>query len=140
MESGAARLKIDLDEYRDRLQRRIGGAQHTIMSRIVQRAKSAPKRVVFPEGDNIKVLRACQSVLDEGIARPILLGAERKIRQRADELDLDLEGVEITPPADSAKHAAYTREFLELRCRKGVTNANAARLVNRRIYFGMMMV
>ena len=140
MESGAARLKIDLDEYRERLQRRIGGAQHTIMSRIVARAKSAPKRIVFPEGDNIKVLRACQIVLDEGIARPILLGAERKIRARAAELDLDLEGVEIVHPADAPKHAEYARDFLELRCRKGITKENATRLVNRRIYFGMMMV
>src|SRR5258708_11715695 len=131
MESGAARLKLDLDEYRERLKRRIGGAQHTIMSRIIQRAKSAPRRVVFPEGDNIKVLRACQIVLDEGIARPILLGVERKIRQRAAELDLDLAGVEIVHPAESPHHAAYAQEFLELRCRKGVTHANAGRLVNR---------
>jgi malate dehydrogenase (oxaloacetate-decarboxylating)(NADP+) len=140
MDSGVARLKIDLDEYRERLKRRIGGAQHTIMSRIVQRAKSAPKRVVFPEGDNIKVLRACQIVLDEGIARPILLGQEKKIRARAVELDLDLDGVEIVHPPEAPAHAAYTQEFLDLRCRKGVTSANAARLVNRRIYFGMMMV
>jgi malate dehydrogenase (oxaloacetate-decarboxylating)(NADP+) len=140
MESGAARLNIDLTEYRERLQRRIGGAQHTIMSRIVARAKNAPKRIVFPEGDNIKVLRACQIVLDEGIAKPILLGVERKIRQRAAELDLDLEGVEIVHPAESPLHHPYTQEFLELRCRKGVTHANAGRLVSRRIYFGMMMV
>jgi malate dehydrogenase (oxaloacetate-decarboxylating)(NADP+) len=140
MDSGVARLTIDLDEYRERLQRRIGGAQHTIMSRIVARAKAAPKRIVFPEGDNIKVLRACQIVLDEGIARPILLGTERKIRARAAELDLDLDGVEIIHPADSIHHAAYARDFLALRCRKGVTKENAARLVNRRIYFGMMMV
>jgi malate dehydrogenase (oxaloacetate-decarboxylating)(NADP+) len=140
MESGAARLNIDLDEYRERLQRRIGGAQHTIMSRIVARAKNASKRIVFPEGDNIKVLRACQIVLDEGIARPILLGQERRIRERAAELDLDLEGVEIIHPAEGAQHAAYAQKFLELRCRKGVTSANAARLVNRRIYYGMMMV
>jgi malate dehydrogenase (oxaloacetate-decarboxylating)(NADP+) len=140
MESGAARLHIDLDEYRDRLQRRIGGAQHTIMSRIVQRAKNAPKRIVFPEGDNIKVLRACQIVLDEGIAKPILLGAERRIRHRAAELDLDLEGVEIVQPGESPQQPTYVHDFLELRCRKGVTKENAARLVNRRIYFGMMMV
>jgi malate dehydrogenase (oxaloacetate-decarboxylating)(NADP+) len=140
MESGVARLRIDLDEYRDRLQRRIGGAQHTIMSRIVARAKSAPKRIVFPEGDNIKVLRACQIVLDEGIAKPILLGAERRIRQRAAELDLDLDGVEIVHPAESPRQPAYVHDFLELRCRKGVTHENAGRLVNRRIYFGMMMV
>ena len=101
MKSGAARLTLDLDEYRERLQRRIGGTQHTIMRQIVQRAKSAPKRIVFPDGDNIKVLRACQIALDEKIALPILLGSERKIRQRAAELDLDLEGVEIINPPDS---------------------------------------
>jgi malate dehydrogenase (oxaloacetate-decarboxylating)(NADP+) len=140
MQSGAARLHLDLDEYRERLQRRMGGAQQTIMRRIVQKAKSAPKRIVFPEGDNIKVLRACQIVLDEGIARPILLGQEGKIRQRAAELDLELEGVEIIHPADAPAHAAYTAELLELRCRKGVTAGGAARLVNRRINFGMLMV
>jgi malate dehydrogenase (oxaloacetate-decarboxylating)(NADP+) len=140
MDSGAARLEIDLDEYRERLQRRIGGAQHTIMRRIVQRAKSAPKRIVFPEGDSIKVLRACQIVLDEGIARPILLGQEKRIRERAAELDLDLEGVEIVHPADAPRHADYVKSFLEMRCRKGVTATGATRFVNRRIYFGMMMV
>jgi malate dehydrogenase (oxaloacetate-decarboxylating)(NADP+) len=140
MQSGAARLTLNLDEYRERLQRRIGGTQHTIMRQIVQRAKSAPKRIVFPDGDNIKVLRACQIALDERIARPILLGHERKIRARAAELDLDLEGVEIMSPSDSPKHAAYATEYLALRCRKGVTASNAARLVNRRIHFGMMMV
>jgi malate dehydrogenase (oxaloacetate-decarboxylating)(NADP+) len=140
MKSGAARLTLDLDEYRERLQRRIGGTQHTIMRQIVQRAKSAPKQIVFPDGDNIKVLRACQIALDERIARPILLGHERKIRQRAAELDLDLEGVEIINPPDSPHHAAYAADYLALRCRKGVTASNAARLVNRRIHFGMMMV
>jgi malate dehydrogenase (oxaloacetate-decarboxylating)(NADP+) len=140
MQSGAARLHLDLDEYRERLQRRIGGVEQTLMRRIVQRAKSAPRRVVFPEGDNIKVLRACQIVLDEKIAHPILLGQERRIRQRAAELDLDLEGVEIVHPPDAPQHAHYTREFLELRCRKGVTALNAGRLVNRRITYGMMMV
>ncbi len=140
MDSGAARLKIDLDEYRERLQRRMGGAQQTIMRRIVQRAQAAPKRIVFPEGDNIKVLRACQIVLDEGIARPILLGQEKRIRQRAAELDLDLEGVTIVHPADAPRHPDYVKSFLEMRCRKGVTEEGATRWVNRRIYFGMMMV
>jgi len=140
IQSGAARLPLDIAEYRERLQRRLGGAEYTVMSRIIQRAKNAPRRIVFTEGDNIKVLRACQIVLDEKIAHPILLGHERKIRQRAADLDLDLEGIEILNPADSDKHASYAQELLELRCRKGVTAAGAARLVNRRIHFGMMMV
>jgi malate dehydrogenase (oxaloacetate-decarboxylating)(NADP+) len=140
MKSGVARLPLDLNEYRERLQRRVGGAQYTIMSRIVQRAKNAPRRIVFPDGDNIKVLRACQIILDEKIAHPILLGSEKKIRQRAADLDLDLEGAEILTPAESPKHAAYAQEFLELRCRKGVTAALATRMMNRRLHYGMMMV
>src|SRR4030095_6754582 len=92
------------------------------------------------DGDNIKVLRACQIVLDDGIAHPILLGAEKRIRQRASELDLDLEGAELLNPAESLKHSAYAHEYLELRCRKGVTAASAVRSMNRRIHFGMMMV
>ena len=128
MESGVARLQIDLDEYRERLQRRIGGAQHTIMSRIVARAKSAPKRIVFPEGDNIKVLRACQIVLDEGIARPILLG-DRAARSASAprELDLDLDGVEIIHPADSPK-----RSELRARASSSCAAARASRTRTRR--------
>jgi malate dehydrogenase (oxaloacetate-decarboxylating)(NADP+) len=140
MKSGSARLTLDIGEYRERLKRKTGGTQYTIMSRIVQNAKNAPKRIVFPDGDNIKVLRACQIVLDEGIARPILLGSEKKIRQRAAELDIDLEGAELLNPADSLKHSAYAHEYLELRCRKGVTAASAARYMNRRTHYGMMMV
>jgi malate dehydrogenase (oxaloacetate-decarboxylating)(NADP+) len=140
MSSGVARLRVDLEEYRERLRRRIGGVEQTLMRRIVNRAKSAPQRIVFPEGENIKVLRACQILIDEGIARPILLGQERKIRQRAAELDLDLEGIEILHPQDAPQLAAYAHEYLDLRCRKGVTAAGAPRLVSRRINFGMMMV
>ena len=83
------------------------------MRRIVQRAKNAPKRIVFPDGDNIKVLRACQIVLDEGIAHPILLGSEKKIRQRAGELDLDLEGVEIIDPPSRRSTRRYAHEYLD---------------------------
>ena len=140
MDSGVARISLDLDEYRERLQRRMGGAPQTIMRRMIARAKTAPKRIVFPEGDNIKVLRACQIILDEGIARPVLLGQEKRIRARADELDLDLEGVEIIHPADSSLHAPYARELFDLRCRKGVNAASATRQMSRRITFGVMMV
>ncbi|HEY2901136.1 MAG TPA: NADP-dependent malic enzyme [Polyangia bacterium] len=139
MDSGVARIQLDLDEYRDRLQRRMGGPQ-TIMGRIIQRAKSSPKRIVFPEGDDIKVLRACQIILDEKIARPILMGPEKKIRQRCADLDLEIAGAEIINPADSPKLAEYTRDLLELRCRKGINTATAQQQMARRINFAMMMV
>lgn len=138
--SGVARIQLNLDEYRDDLQRRLGGVRQTIVRRFVQRAKSKPGRIVFPEGDNIKVLRACQIVLDEGIAHPILLGSEKTIRQRAADLDLDLDRAQIINPPEAAQHATYTAEILALRCRKGVTPSNAPTLINRRINFGMMMV
>jgi len=140
MDSGAARLKLDLDEYKERLRRRIGGAEASLMSKIVHRAKSAPKRIVFPEGDNIKVLRACQIVLDEGIAKPILLGTEHRIRQRAADLDLDLDGAEILHPHEAPQLSSYTQEYLDLRCRKGITPLTAPRAIGQRINFGMMMV
>ena len=142
MESGAARLKFDLDEYRERLQRRIGGTQHTIMRPIVQRAKSAPKRIVFPDGDNIKVLRACQIVLDEGIARPILLGARAQDPRSAPPSSTSISKASRSSTRRIRPSTPPTpREYLALRYRKGVTAlATPARLVNRRIYFGMMMV
>jgi malate dehydrogenase (oxaloacetate-decarboxylating)(NADP+) len=140
IDSGVARRKLDIEEYREQLRRRLGGVRQTIMRRIVQRAQTEPKRIVFPEGDNIKVLRACQIVLDQKIARPVLLGSEREIRKRAADLDLDLAGVLIERPAESPRLTAYAEELLALRCRKGVTASNVRELMRRRANFGMMMV
>jgi malate dehydrogenase (oxaloacetate-decarboxylating)(NADP+) len=140
IDSGASRRSLDLDEYREQLRRRLGGARQTIMRRIVQRAQTDPRRIVFPEGEAPKVLRACQIVLDQGIARPILLGAEDAIRRRAAELDLDLEGAAIIRPSASPLLPSYAEELLALRCRKGVTSTNASELMRRSANFGMMMV
>jgi malate dehydrogenase (oxaloacetate-decarboxylating)(NADP+) len=140
VDSGVARVALDVEEYKDRLQRRLGGARQTIMRRIVQRAKSQPRRIVFPEGENPKVLRACQIIVDEKIARPVLLGTEKQIRERAAVLDLDLAGVQILNPAEAPQMASYTEELLALRWRKGVTPSNAPSLVAMPINFGMMMV
>ncbi len=142
MKSGVSRVNIDLDEYRERLQRRMGGAHQTIMRRIVQRAKTAPRRIVFPEGDSIKVLRACDIILDEGIAKPILLGDPKVLRTRSEELDLSLEsrGATFLDPATAPQLAHYIKDFYDARCRHGVNSAVAQRLMTRRNYFGMAMV
>jgi malate dehydrogenase (oxaloacetate-decarboxylating)(NADP+) len=142
MESGVARLKLDLPEYCEKLQRRMGGAHYTIMRKIVHRAQRSPKRIVFPEGDNTKVLRACQIIVDEGIASPILLGREKTIRDKCAELDLNLcdRGVEILSPSETPQFDSYVERYFTLRCRKGATRAMARRLISRRTYFGTMMV
>ncbi len=82
VESGVAGTPIiDWDEYRDRLESHLGRAQE-IMRRIIHKAKRDPRRIVFLEGADPKILRACQVILDEGIARPILLGNREVIRKK----------------------------------------------------------
>jgi malate dehydrogenase (oxaloacetate-decarboxylating)(NADP+) len=96
--------------------------------------------VVFTEGEEGKILRACQILLDEKIATPILLGEEAKIRAKAEDLHLHLNGIQIVDPAHSPSHDLYTEEFFSLRQRKGVTRTEAAQLVLNPTTFGSLMV
>jgi malate dehydrogenase (oxaloacetate-decarboxylating)(NADP+) len=140
MESGVAQRHIDIDEYREALERRLGKSQE-VMRMLVHKAQRHPKRVVFPEGDQDKILRAAQILVDEHIAFPILLGNEETIRRRAAELHLHLEGpVEIIDPARSGRWDAYLQEYLRVRSRKGVTMSEAPRNMSSRTRFAAMMV
>ncbi|TRO82771.1 NADP-dependent malic enzyme [Trichloromonas acetexigens] len=141
MESGVARLPIDdLDKYRERLEA-LQGRSKEIMRVLINKARSNPKRVVFPEGEEDKILRAVAIILDEGIAVPILLGDVEVIRTRARELNIDLGETEIIDPRQSEKTPGYTNELFARRQRKGVTLAEARRMLrNNRNYFGAMMV
>ena len=141
MESGVARLPIDdLDKYRERLEA-LQGRSKEIMRVLINKARSNPKRVVFPEGEEDKILRAVAIILDEGIAVPILLGDIEVIRTRARELNIDLGDTEIIDPRQSEKTPGYTEELFARRQRKGVTLAEARRMLrNNRNYFGAMMV
>jgi len=95
---------------------------------------------VFPEGEEEKVLRAAQIIVEEKIAKPILLGSRTLITQRIKELGLDLDGIEIVNPSKSMKHDEYATAFYSLRQRKGVTRFDAERLMRTHNIFGMMMV
>ena len=140
METGVARNPIeDLDAYRDSLESRFGRAKE-IMRVVIHKAQRFPKRIVFPEGAEEKILRASQIIVDEKIARPILLGEEKIIRERIKMLDLDLGDIEIIDPAHSPKFDEYVSKYYELRKRKGATQADGRRSVTRPIYYGMMMV
>ncbi len=140
METGVAQIRLDPDEYREALERRLGKSQE-IMRMIIHKARRHPKRVVFPEGDQDKILRAAQILVDEQIARPVLLGNEKLIRERAAELRLHLEGpVEIIDPALSPNWDDYINEYLQLRHRKGVTMSEAPRHMSARTRFAAMMV
>ncbi|MGA2402292.1 MAG: phosphate acyltransferase, partial [Syntrophobacteraceae bacterium] len=141
VESGVARKPItDWDEYRNRLESHLGRAQE-LMRRIIEKAKRDPRRIVFLEGTDPKILRACQIILDEKIAKPILLGNRVVIRKKAADLHLDLKGAEFVDPNKFDRAEDYTSEFYRLRCRKGITRQEAAKLLRTsNNYFGAMMV
>ncbi|HXF04070.1 MAG TPA: phosphate acetyltransferase [Blastocatellia bacterium] len=139
MESGVARLHIDIEEYKEQLESRLGKSRE-VMRIMIHQARRNPKRVVFPEGENEKVLRAAHLLVDEGIARPVLLGNEERIRQQARELDIALDEIELIDPIRSPKFEGYAREFYELRQRKGVTWRDALEQMRNPTIFGAMMV
>jgi malate dehydrogenase (oxaloacetate-decarboxylating)(NADP+) len=141
MDSGVARRPIeDMAKYVEHLEA-LQGRSKEIMRTLINKAKGNPKRIVFPEGEEEKVLRACQILIDEGIAIPILLGDEKEIRAKIKGLGLELNGVEIIDPMTSVKRGEYIEKLFKLRQRKGVTRAEAKRMIKKnRNYYGAMMV
>jgi malate dehydrogenase (oxaloacetate-decarboxylating)(NADP+) len=139
MDSGVAQMPVNIEDYKEQLARRLGKAQE-VTRILIHKAQRNPVRVVFPEGEEDKILRACHILNDEGIARPILLGRRDVIAARAEELRLDLDGLQIVDPAQSPDLERYTRQFLERRQRKGITPKEAAKLILEPVTFGSMMV
>jgi len=141
MESGIAKtVIIDWEAYNVELEERIGIDQR-LMLRVVTRAKKNPKRVVFAEADNVKILKASQLLRDERVAIPILLGNKEKIDSLIEEHNLDLTGVTIIDPyKDEDKLKFFGNILYEKRKRKGLTPAECIRLMKDRNYYGAMMV
>ncbi len=141
MDSGVARRPIeDMEKYRESLEA-IQSRSKEIMRTLINKAKANPKRIVFPEGEEDKILRAAQILIKENIATPILLGDEEEIQSRIKTLKLDLGDVEILNPLTCDKRGNYIDTMFELRQRKGVTRAGAKRQIKaNNNYFGAMMV
>ncbi len=139
METGVALEPVDIDEYREQLEKRLGKT-HELMRTVIRKAQAKPKRVVFPEGDNDKVLRASHILVEEKIARPILLGNETIIRARAAELSVPLGSMDLVDPKNSAWREVYMQELYWLRQRRGVTLSEARELIENRNVFGSLMV
>jgi len=140
METGVARRQLDLAAYRDELEKRLGKSQE-IMRMVIHKAQRSPRRVVFPEGVQDKILRAAQILIDEAIAHPILIGNRERILTRARQLHLHLENAaEIVDPETDPRFDTYTMEYLRLRQRKGVTHTEAPVLMHNPTRFAAMMV
>ncbi|MCY1513131.1 NADP-dependent malic enzyme [compost metagenome] len=141
IDSGVARKVItDWDAYAEELKRRLG-MDDSIMRAITNKAKSAPKRVVFAEADTYKILKAAQIVKDDNIAIPILLGDREAILKIIAENALDLEGVQIIEPAkEPERMKKYAEALYQKRQRRGVTLFESNKLMRDRNYFGASMV
>jgi malate dehydrogenase (oxaloacetate-decarboxylating)(NADP+) len=141
IDSGVARKIItDWDAYVEELKRRLGG-DDAIMRAITNKAKSDPKRVVFAEADNYKILKAAQIVKDENVAIPILLGNKAVIKRIIEDNALELDGVEIIDPFEELERTKrYSESLFKKRQRRGITYLEATKLLRDRNYFGASMV
>jgi malate dehydrogenase (oxaloacetate-decarboxylating)(NADP+) len=139
MQSGVAQIQVDLPAYREQLARRLGRT-YEVMQSVRQRAKAAPKRIVFSEGEHVKVLRAGHQLIDERIAEPIFLGRREVIETRLKDLGFDRMKPEIIDPAHSPRFEAYVEAFYRLRQRRGVTLNEARDQMLNLNYYGAMMV
>ncbi len=137
--SGAANDFIDLDDYRERLESRLGRARG-VMRGLINRAVSNPKRVVFPEGEEPKIIRAARVCVEEGIAMPILLGDRETIEAKARALHIPLDEIVIEDVATSDKREDYAQYLWSRRQRKGMSLDEARRRLFNSNYFGMCMV
>jgi len=137
--SGVAKEFIEMDEYRERLEARLGRARG-IMRGVINRAVRDPKRVVFPDGEEPKIIRAAQLLVEEGIAQPILLGDRRTIEEHAAGVGISLEEIIIEDPATSPRREQYALQLWKLRQRKGLSHGEAHQLLYNGNYFGSMMV
>jgi malate dehydrogenase (oxaloacetate-decarboxylating)(NADP+) len=143
IESGVALKPItDWETYANDLNKRLG-LDNQVMRILGSKSRRDPRRIVFAEADNVKILKAAQVVIDEGIGYPILLGDENKIRLIAQANGLDLEGLPIFDPRSDAledKRNEYGELFFKKRNRRGFNYYEAKKIMKDRNYFGCMMV
>ena len=140
IDDGVARQALDPEEYRTALEARLG-RRREVMRDIMLRAQRSPRRIVYPDGENDRVIRAVNQAVGEGIVRPVLLGRPDRIRKRAEELRVDLDSIELLDPwEDEARFERYARRLYERRQRKGVTLAEARERMQSGVYYASMMV
>jgi malate dehydrogenase (oxaloacetate-decarboxylating)(NADP+) len=139
-ETGVASEPItDWDAYRETLDG-MHDKSLMVMHTIRSKAKYNPRKIVFAEGADGRVLEACRISVDEGLCRPILLGNEERIRAKAEEIGFDLKGVELKDPTSCPNLDAMAQMLFEERARKGYNYRKAWRMVQRPIHHGVMML
>ena len=140
METGVARVVVDLDEYVDRLRASLGPGRE-VMRWMTARARRNPAKIVFPEGHNDNVILAAAQMKEDGICTPILLGRPPRVQEKADRLGVDLGGVEILYAATcTEKRYDFAQTLFKRRARRGLTLAEAQWSLYKPIYFAASML
>ena len=127
------------EDYIRELENRLSRTRE-IMHGVFDQAKLNPRRIVFPEGEAGKIVRAAKILAEEGICRPVLLGNEKKITRLMAEFEVSTDAVDIVDPATDERREAYAEIFTRMRWRRGVTMDNASKLIRDPVYFGNLMV
>ncbi len=143
MDSGVAQKKIvDWDAYTIELNKRLG-IDNQLVRALGSKARKDPKRVVFADAENIKILKAAQLAADEGIAIPILLGDPKVINELAESNAVYIEDMQIINPKGdemNEKRKAYGEIYFKKRQRRGVNKYEVSKKMKDRNHFGCMMV
>ncbi len=138
IDTGVARVKIEnWAAYEDQLKERLGLSKEVIRV-MIQKAQKSPQRVIYPEGEEEKIIRAAHSSYSDNIAKPILLGNIQKIENMIDGLGFDRKEFELFDPETSSKSETYAQEFYRKRQRKGATLVEARELMKNPVYYGSM--
>ncbi len=140
MMSGVARKPVtDMAAYLRRLEAMLSRARE-VMGVVIRKARQDPKRIVFPEGEHPKILRAAKILAEEGICRPILLAREEEVSELARELQLPMDKIEFVHARSSPRLPDYARLLEERRRRRGMTAVDAAKQAGSRNVYGPLMV
>ncbi|MGD0484998.1 MAG: phosphate acyltransferase, partial [Gemmatimonadales bacterium] len=139
IKSGVARKKLDMAEYRDQLEERLGHAR-AFMRGLSERATHSPQRIVFPDGHDTRIIRAARIVKDEGIGTPTLIGDPQVIERAAKDVEIALDGITVVDPRTALAKDGYAQALWERRRRKGLTVDLARRMISDPNYYGSMMV
>jgi malate dehydrogenase (oxaloacetate-decarboxylating)(NADP+) len=140
METGVARMQVDMLEYQDRLRASLGPGRE-VMRWMIDRARRRPARVVFSEGHNETVIRAASQLVEEGICHPVLVARPDRLEEIGERLGVDLAGIEVVYAADDEeKREACAAELFKKRGRRGLTRAEAEWNLFKPIYFAASLL
>ena len=137
--AGVAAKDFDIERYKEQLEGRFG-LSYSVMRHVINQVRGKGKRIVFPEGDNEKVIKAAAQLAEQKICVPILLGPKKRIDSMVEELGLHFDYESYDPRRDKRRKGKYAKAVFEHRQRKGMTLVDAARLLKSRPYFASQMV